>query len=85
MQPTSSLIHGFISQRGIFEMKDIDATLIPIKTSALRSKAKRPMFSVFASARIAESGHGMPGWEDGLRGYIDEKGYFGSAGKTGRL
>jgi len=67
----------------IFEMQDIDANLIPIKTSALGSKTKRPMFSALVSARIGEYGLGMPGWEEGLRGYLNEKGYFESAGKTG--
>ncbi len=51
---------------------------------ALGSKAKRPMFLALVSPRIAEFGPGMPGWEDGRMGYLDEKGYFGSAGKTGR-
>ena len=69
--------------KAIFEMLDIDANLLPIKTSALGSKAKRPMFSALVSARIGEYGLEMPGWDDGLRGYLDEKGYFESAGKTG--
>jgi len=64
-------------------MQDIDANLLPIKTSAPGSKAKRPMFPALVSARIAEFGPGMPGWEDGLRGYLNEKGYFESAVKMG--
>jgi dTDP-4-dehydrorhamnose reductase len=59
--------------KAIFEMLDIDANLLPIKTSALGSKAKRPMFSALLSARIGEYGHGMPCWEDGLRSYLNEK------------
>jgi len=43
------------------------------------------MFSAPVSARIVEFGHGMPGWEDGRRGYLDERGYFESPVKTGRL
>jgi len=73
----------FYFAKAIFEMLDIDANLIPIKTSALGSKAKRPMFSALVSVRIEEYGLGMPGWEEGLRGYLNEKGYFGSAVKTG--
>jgi hypothetical protein len=65
-------------------MQDIDANLLPIKTSAPGSKAKRPVFMALVSARIGEYGLGMPGWDDGRRGFIDEKGYFGSAVKTGR-
>jgi dTDP-4-dehydrorhamnose reductase len=60
----------------IFEMLGIDGKLLPIKTSALGSKAKRPMFSALASDRLREYGPKMPGWEDGLREYLNEKGYF---------
>jgi dTDP-4-dehydrorhamnose reductase len=70
--------------KAIFEMQNIDANLIPIKTSALGLKAKRPMFSALVSARIGEYGLEMPGWDDGLRGYLNKKGYFESAVKTGR-
>jgi dTDP-4-dehydrorhamnose reductase len=80
----SGFCSWFDFAKGIFEMQDIDANLIPIKTSALGSKAKRPMFSVLVSARLGEFGLGMPGWEDGLRGYLNKKGYFESAVKTGR-
>jgi len=59
--------------KGIFEIQENDTNLIPIKTSDLQSKAKRPMFSALVSARIGEYGHGMLCWEDGLRGYLDEK------------
>ena len=48
------------------------------------SKAIRPMFSALVSARIEEFGLGMPGWKEGRRRYLDERGYFGSTGKTGR-
>lgn len=67
----------------IFEMLDIDANLIPIKTKAHGSKAKRPMFSALVSERLGECGLGMPEWEDGLREYLNEKGYFESAVKMG--
>jgi dTDP-4-dehydrorhamnose reductase len=55
---------------------DIDANLLPIKTSASGSKAKRPMFLTLVSVRIEEYGLGMPGWEEGSRGFLDERGYF---------
>ncbi len=61
--------------KAIFDMFEIDVNLIPIKTSAHGSKAKRPMFSALMSAKIGEYGFGMPGWEEGLRGYLNEKGY----------
>jgi hypothetical protein len=47
-------------------------------------RQKDPVFSALASARLGGYGPGMPGWEDGLRGYLDEKGYFGSAVKMER-
>jgi nucleoside-diphosphate-sugar epimerase len=49
---------------------NIDANLLPIKTSASGSKAKRPMFSALVSARIEEFGLGMLGWKEGSRGYF---------------
>ncbi|MFZ3167765.1 MAG: sugar nucleotide-binding protein [Candidatus Methanoperedens sp.] len=64
--------------KAIFEMQDIDANLIPIKTGALGSKAKRPVFMALVSARIGDFGLGMPGWDDGRRGDFDERGYFGT-------
>jgi dTDP-4-dehydrorhamnose reductase len=80
----SGFCSWFDFAKAIFEMQDIDANLIPIKTSALRTKAKRPMFSALVSDRLGEYGLGMPCWEDGLRGYLEEKGYFESAVKTER-
>lgn len=70
--------------KAIFEMQDMDVNLLPIKTSALRSKAKRPMFSALVSARLKKHGLEMPSWGDGLRGYLNEKGYFESAVKMER-
>ncbi len=70
--------------KGIFEMQNIDANLLPIKTSTHGSKAKRPMFPAPVSARIEEFGLGMPGREEGRREFLDERGYLESAGKLGR-
>jgi dTDP-4-dehydrorhamnose reductase len=70
--------------KAIFDTLDIDANLLPIQTSAPGSKAKRPMFSALVSARLGEYGLGMPCWEDALRSYLNEKGYFISAVKTER-
>jgi dTDP-4-dehydrorhamnose reductase len=70
--------------KAIFEMLDIDANLIPIKTSALRSKAKRPLFSALVSASLKKYGLEMPRWEDALRSYLNEKKYSRSAVKTER-
>lgn len=62
--------------KAIFDTLDIDANLLPVKTSGLRSKAKRPMFSALVSDRLKKYGLGMPRWEDGLKSYLNEKGYF---------
>lgn len=43
------------------------------------------MFSAPVSARIVEFGHGMPGWEDGSRGYLDERGYFEITSENGEI
>lgn len=53
---------------------DIDATTIPIKTTALGSKGKIPLLSALVSARIEEYGFGMSGYDDECWGYLDETG-----------
>ena len=80
----SGFCSWFDFAKRIFDKLDISANLLPVKTSALISKAKRPMFSALVSARLGKYGLEMPRWEDGLRGYLNEKGYFESAVKTGR-
>ncbi|HYN44815.1 MAG TPA: sugar nucleotide-binding protein [Candidatus Limnocylindrales bacterium] len=64
--------------KGIFEMQDVDANLLPIKTSAPGSKAKRPVFWALMSARIAEYGPGMPVWDNGLGFIMREEAAQGS-------
>jgi nucleoside-diphosphate-sugar epimerase len=64
---------------------NIDANLLPIKTRAPGSKAKRdPVFLALVSARNEEYEEGMAGWKEGRRGDFDERGYFGDAANTGR-
>lgn len=79
----SGFCSWFDFAKGIFEMQDIDANLIPIKTNTLQTKAKNPMFSTLVSARIGEYELKMLGGENGLRGYLNEKRYFESAFKRG--
>lgn len=62
--------------RAIFDALDIDANLLPIKTSALRTKAKRPMFSALVSVRLKKYGLEMPCWKEAFRNYLIEKGYL---------
>lgn len=72
----SGFCSWYVFAKAIFDTLDIDADLLPIKTSALNSKAKRPMFSALASAMLEKYGLEMPRWEDGLREYLEEKGYL---------
>jgi dTDP-4-dehydrorhamnose reductase len=76
----SGFCSWFDFAKTIFEMQDIDVNLISTKTNALGSKAKRPLFSALVSDRIEEYGLRMPCWEEGLRSYLNEKGYFPPTG-----
>lgn len=60
----------------IFETLDIQANLSPTKTNILQSKARRPMFSPLASARLKRHGLEMGRWETALENYLIEKRYL---------
>ncbi|MCX9012165.1 MAG: dTDP-4-dehydrorhamnose reductase [Candidatus Methanoperedens sp.] len=62
--------------REIFSITGMDANLSPAKTAALKSRAKRPMFSPLVSIRFKKYGLEMKSWEDALRNYLTEKGYL---------
>ncbi len=62
--------------REIFSITGIDANLSPTKTTAVKSRAKRPMFSPLVSVRLKRYGLEMENWEDALRDYLAEKGYL---------
>ena len=69
--------------KGIFELQDLDANLLPIKTSALGLKAKRPVFLALVGARIGEYGLGCRDGKMGAGGIL-MRGAFWDAENTGR-
>lgn len=62
--------------RKIFELAGIKANLSPTKTNILQSKARRPMFSALACAKLKKHGLEMESWEAALNKYLKEKGYI---------
>jgi len=62
--------------RKIFSITGMDVNLSPAKTAALKSRAKRPMFSPLASVKLKRYGLEMENWEGALRNYLAEKGYL---------
>jgi dTDP-4-dehydrorhamnose reductase len=61
--------------RAIFDIAGVDASISPAKTAAIKSKARRPMFSPLASTRLKKYGLDMESWKAALRDYLMEKGY----------
>ena len=51
----------------IFKILNINAHLSPIKTDALQSKAKRPLYSPLVSIKLKKYGFEMESWESALR------------------
>ena len=44
--------------------------LVPVLTSDVKLKAKRPRFAALESARLAQHGIGLPDWQDAVRRYL---------------
>lgn len=59
----------------IFEILGWDVEVKPIKSSELKRLARRPGFSALENAKIHGIGLKMPEWREGLREYLEEKGY----------
>jgi len=59
--------------RTIFDILGIEADLYPTKTDAMKSKAKRPMYSPLVSMKLKKYGLEMENWEGALRRYLFEK------------
>ncbi len=57
----------------IFKILNINAHLSPIKTDALQSKAKRPLYSPLVSIKLKKYGFEMDSWESALRSYLLDK------------
>lgn len=65
----------------IFSYLNIHPQLHPIKTSQLKRKAKRPIFSPLTSIKLPKYGIKMRQWEEALYDYLIEKGHI-SPSKT---
>ncbi len=59
----------------VFDITGVDASISPTKTAAIKSKARRPMFSPLASTRLKRYGLEMESWKEALRDYLMEKRY----------
>ncbi len=62
--------------KAIFEILGMEANLSRTKTNILQSKARRPMFSPIASAKIKKYGLEMKSWDASLKSYFLDKGYL---------
>jgi dTDP-4-dehydrorhamnose reductase len=60
----------------IFELIGAQVRARPVKASSLNGKARRPLYSVLASERLAGLGLYARDWRDGLRAYLHDKGYL---------
>ena len=60
--------------RAIFDLTKIDAELSPTSTSAYKSPAARPAYSVLENARLKELGlNRMRDWREALAAYLKDK------------
>lgn len=62
--------------KAIFETIGMKSNLSRTKTNILQSKARRPMFSPIASAKIKKYGLEMKSWDASLKSYFLDKGYL---------
>jgi dTDP-4-dehydrorhamnose reductase len=60
----------------IFELIGASVRARPIKASTLNGKARRPLYSVLASERLAALGCNPRDWREALRDYLEGKGYL---------
>ena len=47
-----------------------DAELIPVKSTAVKLKAKRPVYCALSNAKLNDAGIAMPSWQEALGKYI---------------
>ncbi len=84
LKPEFGIYHmvneGFCSwyefTRAIFEILGWDIEIKPIKSSELNRLARRPRFSALENEKLKKLGIRVPGWREGLREYLKEKGYL---------
>jgi dTDP-4-dehydrorhamnose reductase len=72
--------HGYCTwfqfAQEIFKITNLNPTLMPIKTSQLQMKAKRPQFSALKSIKLPKYGIKMRNWKEALYDYLVEKGHI---------
>lgn len=66
----------------IFKLLGLNPKLNPIKTTQLKAKAKRPMFSALKNVKLQKYGIKIPRWEEALYHYLIEKGHLQSIGSS---
>ena len=47
-----------------------DAELIPVKSTEVKLRAKRPVYCALSNEKLKGAGIAMPTWEDALERYI---------------
>ena len=47
-----------------------DAELIPVKSTDVKLKAKRPLYCALSNEKLTDAGIAMPTWQDALGRYI---------------
>ncbi|WP_297555936.1 dTDP-4-dehydrorhamnose reductase [Thermococcus sp.] len=62
--------------KAVFEILGWDVELKPIKPSELNRLARRPKFSALENRELHKIGLKMPGWREGLKEYLNEKGWL---------
>jgi len=62
-------IHRLARQRGLLER---DCPIHPLTTEAYPTKAARPAYSVLSKEKIKNLGVQVPGWEESLKGHLEE-------------
>ena len=48
-----------------------DAELIPVKSTEVKLKARRPVYCALSNQKLKEAGIEMPTWQEALARYLD--------------
>jgi len=62
--------------REIFRCLELEVKVRPIKTKDLTLRAQRPVMSALKNEKLAKYGLIMPTWQEALKDYLRERGYF---------
>ncbi len=52
---------------------DRDAELIPVKSTEVKLKARRPVYCALSNLKLKEAGIEMPTWQEALARYLGER------------